>query len=143
MSVEEEHKYDDIINLPHYVSPRHPQMPLSNRAAQFSPFAALTGHSEAIEETARLTEEKAELEEDAKELLDKRLRMLREALKAGQGVEAEVTYFKQDGKKNGGAYITLRGQVSKIDEYERQLVFADRTEIPLEDLVSVEGKLQV
>lgn len=143
MSVEEEHKYDDIINLPHYVSPRHPQMPLSDRAAQFSPFAALTGHSEAIQETARLTEEKAELEEDAKELLDKRLRMLREALKAGQGVEAEVTYFKQDGKKSGGAYITFRGLVSKIDEYGRQLMFADRTRIPLEDLVSLEGKLQI
>lgn len=137
MSMEEEHRYDDMIELPHYVSPRHPRMPLSDRAAQFSPFAALTGHSAAIQETARLTEERVELEEDEKELLDERLRDIREALGSGQEVEAEVTYFQPDPQKCGGAYVTFRGQVCKVDEYRRQLVFADRSRIHLEDVFSI------
>ena len=133
------HKYDDIIHLPHPVSKRHPQMTLSDRAAQFSPFAALTGHEVAIQETARQTEEWMEMEEDRKEMLDERLRMLRENL--DQKPEITVTYFKPDEKKNGGAYLTVMGKVKKIDEYVHQIVFEDGTVLPIESLFSLEGEL--
>ncbi len=126
-------KYDDIIHLPHPVSSRHPQMPLSDRAAQFSPFAALTGHDAAIRETARLTEEKAELDEDGKELLNEKLQMINEALP-----EVEVTYFQPDARKNGGTYRKFRGRVKKIDEYNRMIFFADQTAVPIDDLYSIE-----
>ncbi len=126
-------KYDDIIHLPHPVSSRHPQMPLSDRAAQFSPFAALTGHDAAIRETARLTEEKTELDEDGKELLNEKLQMINEALP-----EVEVTYFQPDAGKNGGTYRKFRGRVKKIDGYNRMIFFADQTAVPIDDLYSIE-----
>lgn len=136
---EEEHKYDDIINLPHHVSTRHPQMSLMNRAAQFSPFAALTGHDAAIQETARLTDSFAELDDDRKEQLDERLQLIRETL--SQHPEIQITYFQPDLKKNGGAYVTIRGKVKKIDEQCRQVLFTDGTAIPMDNLFSIEGEL--
>ncbi len=145
MSVREDHKYDDIINLPHHVSSRHPQLSALDRAAQFSPFAALTGHDAAIQETARLTEEFVELDEDGKEALDERLQLIREVLRhrgaSGDMPEIEVTYFRPDQKKSGGAYVTVRGKVKKIDEYNRRLHFEDQTVIPMERLCSIEGEL--
>lgn len=103
--------YDDIIHLPHPVSPRHPQMPLADRAAQFSPFAALTGHDAAIRETARLTDSPVELEESGKEQLDRQLLLVQENL--AQKPEIEVTYFQPDEKKSGGVYVTVCGRVKK------------------------------
>lgn len=133
------HKYDDIIDLPHHVSIRHPRMQLLDRAAQFSPFAALTGHEEAIKETARLTEEWVELDESSKELLDKRLQILREHLE--ERPEITVTYFKPDERKNGGVYLTIRGRVKKIREYEHQILMEDGTVLLMENLFSMEGEL--
>lgn len=139
MGLVNEHKYDDIIDLPHHVSPRHPQMPLSDRAAQFSPFAALTGHEAAIRETARLTDTFVELGEERKQELDGRLRMIKE--NQAQKPEIEATFFRPDLKKSGGAYITIRGRVKKVDEYNHQILFTDGTVLPMEHLYSVEGDL--
>lgn len=135
MGLANEHKYDDIIDLPHHVSTRHPQMPLADRAAQFSPFAALTGHDAAIRETARLTDTFVELDEGRKEELDRQLRRIKEALP--QEPEIEVTYFQPDLRKSGGKYVTVRGRVKKVDEYKRQVLFTDGTVLPVENLYSV------
>ncbi len=141
----DEHKYDNIINLPHHVSVRHPQMPLIDRAAQFSPFAALTGHDAAIKETQRLTDEWMELNEDRKELLDEKLRIIRESLangKGGQGLpEILFTYFQPDIKKSGGAYLTVQGKVRKIDEYAHQVLLEDGTTLIVEHIVDIEGDM--
>ena len=135
----EGHKYDDIINLPHHVSKKHPQMSLLNRAAQFSPFAALTGHEEAINETARLTDVFAELSDEKKEQLDEQLQLLKENL--NQKPECEIIYFQPDGKKQGGAYVATRGIVKKIDEYGHQIIFTDGTVLPIEYIFSIRGEL--
>ena len=130
------HEYDDIINLPHHVSARHPQMSMYDRAAQFSPFAALTGHDAAIKETERLTEERVELDEDSKELLDEQLQMIREPL--DERPEVTFTYFEPDERKQGGAYQTISGRVKKIDEYEHRILLEDGTALMVEHLVSIE-----
>lgn len=139
MSLVNEHKYDDIINLPHPVSTEHPQMSLYDRAAQFSPFAALTGHDAAIRETARLTEEFAELDESRKEQLDEQLRLLRE--NQSRRPEIEVVCFQPDSRKSGGTYVNIRGRVKRVDEYRHQLEFTDGTILPMENLYSIEGNL--
>lgn len=133
------HKYDDIIRLPHHVSDRHPQMPSLDRAAQFSPFAALTGYDTAIKETERLTEEWNEPDENRKEMLDEQLQMIREHLSSKP--EITFTYFKPDEKKNGGAYLTVTGKVKKINEYGRLIMMEDGTVLPIENLFSIEGEL--
>lgn len=135
MSLINEHNYDDIINLPHHVSARHPQMPLADRAAQFSPFAALTGHEAAIQETARLTDAFVELDEDRKGELDEQLRLIRED--QSQTPEIEATYFQPDVKKAGGTYMTVRGRVKRVDEYKRQVLLTDGTVLPVEHLYSI------
>lgn len=131
--------YEDMVHLPHHVSQRHPRMPLSARAAQFSPFAALTGHEDAIRETGRLTEDFREPEEDSRELLDNRLRFLQENLSGCP--EVEVTYFQPDSQKSGGAYVTFRGRVKKIDVYSGRMIFTDRTSLELEKICVIEGEL--
>lgn len=139
------HKYDDIINLPHHVSTRHPQMSLIDRAAQFSPFAALTGHDAAIKETQRLTDDWVEPSGDRKELLDEKLQMIRESLsggKVGQDLPKILfTYFKPDEKKCGGAYLSVQGKVRKIDEYSHQVILEDGTALAVEYIVGIEGEL--
>lgn len=104
--------YNDILHLPHHVSTKHPTMPMSDRAAQFSPFAALTGHSDAIQETERLTGERVELSEEAKTLLDQK----QQYLASLDRPELTVTYFVADTKKEGGAYVSTNGILKKIDE---------------------------
>lgn len=130
-------KYDDIIGLPHPTSARHPRMPISDRAAIFSPFAALSGHSAALAETARLTDQKIELDEDTKAELDRKQAILREHLT--EQPEITVTWFQPDERKDGGAYVTVTGRLKKIDETERALVLLDGTRIPLEDVVGLES----
>ncbi len=130
-----DNKYADIINLPHPVSSRHPQMPLKNRAAQFMPFAALTGYGDAIDETARVTEEKLDLTEDELRLLDEKLAKLRPLL--SQRPEVTFTYFEPDARKEGGAYITRTGIVKKIDEYGRSILLEDGTVIPMDALKEI------
>ena len=127
--------YDDIINLPHPTSVRHPRMPMSDRAAIFSPFAALVGHGAAIEETVRLTDHKIELTEDEKAVLDERLRRLLDT-----GGEASFTYFLPDERKSGGAYITASGVLKKIDPLEQCAVLMDGKTIPIEDIIEIEDK---
>ena len=135
--------YDDIIDLPHPVSRRHPQMPLSDRAAQFAPFAALTGHDEAIKETARLTDSFVELSEEQREKLDKRLQVLLAEMEEDPLREHEIqgTYFQPDARKDGGAYVSVSGKVKKVDVYRRQIFFADGTALPMDNLISIEGEL--
>lgn len=106
------HSYDDIIHLPHHVSTVHPHMPFSDRAAQFSPFAALTGYDAAVKETAHLTDERAELDEYAKAVLDEKFRMLQEVL--SRHPKITVTYFQQDEKKSGRAYVSVTDHLALI-----------------------------
>ena len=121
--------YEDIINLPHPVSKNHPQMPLEDRAAQFAPFAALTGHDAAIKETARVTDERLELSEEA-------IAQIRDTI--GTEQRFSITYFVPDGKKSGGAYVTCTGPVKKIDEYEHAIVMMDHRVIPMEYISNIE-----
>ena len=132
-------RYDDIINLPRHVSLSRPQMAVSDRAAQFSPFAALAGHEAAIRETARLTDERAELDENAKAVLDEKLRMIQEMLPAHP--EITVTYFQPDAKKSGGAYVSVTGRVKKLDLYRQCLLMEDGLRIPLGELYDMDGRI--
>lgn len=133
------HKYDDIINLPHHVSKKHPQMSLHDRAAQFSPFAALTGHKAAINETARLTDEKQILSEDVIAQLNEQLNLIKENIGTNQTVT--ITYFVPDDKKSGGAYISNTGVVKKIDEYNRTVIMTDKTVIPIEQISEMQSDI--
>ncbi len=131
--------YEDIIDLPHHVSEDHPSMPLSDRAAQFSPFAALTGFGAAIEEAARRTEPRRELADEEKALLDLRLRSLAERI--GDRPQAAVTYFLPDARKEGGACVTAIGRLKKLDEISRELVFTDGTRIFFDDIYDIDDGL--
>ena len=128
-------KYDDIIDLPRPKSAHEP-MPMSDRAAQFSPFAALTGYEDAIDETARLTDARVELGESAVEELERALAVL--AARISERPEITVTYFVPDGRKSGGVYVTRTGALKRIDELERALVFADGARIAVGDIISIE-----
>ena len=132
-------KYDSIMELPHHVSRTRPQMPMSDRAAQFAPFAALTGYDSAIRETGRLTDEKIELDEEALTALDMRYQLLTDALEARP--EITITFFQADERKEGGAYQTVTGTVKKIDTFERLITMRDGTKIPMDDVLSMEGAL--
>lgn len=127
--------YDDIVHLPHPTSERHVRMPMIDRAAQFSPFAALTGFDDAIEETGRLTQLKIILDESALAELDRTLAELAGRIREQPGVT--VTFFEQDVRKNGGAYVKFRGNLKKIDEYRRLLSFTDGKEIYIEDILDL------
>lgn len=128
-------KYDDIIHLPHHVSTTRPHMPMLDRAAQFQPFRALTGYEDAVHETARLTDEKIELTEDEKAILDMRLQKLADEISSQP--EVTLTYFQPDKKKTGGAYVTVSGQLKKIDDYEGALILMDGRRVLIEDIHSI------
>ena len=132
-------KYSDIIHLPHPVSEKHPRMPMLDRAAQFSPFAALTGYEEAIYETGRLTEEKTELGEEEKAILDRKQRLLLEKLYERPALT--VTFFVPDEKKSGGRYVTKTGNLKRIDLIQRWMLLTDGTKISLEDVKNIESPL--
>lgn len=131
------HDYDDIISLPHHVSTKHPRMPLIDRAAQFSPFAALTGLGAALDETARLTDARIELSEERKEEINLALRRLQEQTASGEAPEAKITFFCPDDKKSGGTYRTVAGVVKKVDEFEKTLILRDGEKIPFWDIVLI------
>lgn len=131
--------YDDMIHLPHHVSNKHPHMAVSDRAAQFSPFAALTGHNAAIKETARLTEKRVEIDETMKVVLSDKLRIVLECMY--EYPQIAITYFKPDKRKNGGAYVTITGTVKRIDEYKRVVIMTGETEIPINEISSIEGQI--
>ena len=128
-------QYDDIINMPHHVSQSRSQMPRHNRAAQFAPFAALTGYEDALDESARHTDEKAELCEDDAEELNEKIRLLGVRLAAEP--YCRVTYFVPERHKSGGSYVTVSGNVRLIEEATRQLVFCGGLRIPLGDIVEI------
>ena len=130
------HRYNDIIHLPHHVSKKHPQMSLLDRAAQFSPFAALTGYDAAIQETGRLTDTFVELEEYEKALLDEKIQILKAHLPERPTVT--VTYFQPDAKKEGGAYVEYTGAVRRIDEHRRVLVMMDGIEVEMDVICGME-----
>ena len=127
-------KYDDIIHLPHHISRKHPQMSAMDRAAQFSPFSALTGLGAQMDETARLTSERLELDEYAKESLNNTLHQMAES----KG-KVTVTYFVPDERKEGGAYETKTAVMKKLDEYHGLLILDDETKIPIEDIYEING----
>ena len=132
-------KYNEIMGLPHHVSKTRPQMPMSDRAAQFAPFAALTGYDAAIKETGRLTDERIELDVDALSALDMKYQLLMEAL--DEAPEVTITYFQPDERKAGGKYVSAVGAVKKIDDFERRITMQDGAKIPMDDVLSIEGEL--
>ena len=132
-------RYDEIMGLPHHVSKTRPQMPMSDRAAQFAPFAALTGYDAAIKETGRLTVERIELDVEALSALDMKYQLLMEAL--DEAPEVTITYFQPDERKAGGKYLTATGAVKKVDDYERLITMQDGAKIPMDDVLSIDGEL--
>ncbi len=132
-------KYEDIINLPHHISKKHPQMTMESRTAQFAPFAALVGYEDAVEETARLTTKRIELNEEEKNILDMKLQMLKEQMHVQIYPEISVMYFVPDLKKEGGKYIKISGTIKKIDEYKQLLILDDKTQIPISEIISIVG----
>ena len=130
------HKYDDIIDLPNPTPKRHPRMSLYARAAQFSPFAALTGHEAASRETARRTDEKEILSDEVIVGLNEKLRIIAENI--GSEMAVAITYFVPDERKAGGAYMTHAGVVKKIDEYEHMIIMKDGTMIPIDQISEIE-----
>ena len=132
-------KYNGIMGHPHHVSKTRPQMPMSDRAAQFAPFAALTGYDAAIKETGRLTDERIELDVEALSALDMKYQLLMEAL--DEAPEVTITYFRPDERKAGGKYVSAVGAVKKIDDFERRITMQDGAKIPMDDVLSIEGEL--
>ncbi len=130
-------EYDDIIHLPHHQSKTRKRMSVSDRAAQFAPFAALTGHDEAVKETARLTEGYVELDDYELEELNRKLLYLQEHL--DEKPQVTITYFVPDEKKPGGAYQTFSGNVKKLLQFEGLIVMEDETEIPIERILLIES----
>ena len=125
-------RYDEIINLPHHVSTTRPQMPMSDRAAQFAPFAALTGYDSAIKETGRLTDERIELDEEALTALDRKYQLLMDTL--DDAPEVTIIYFQPDERKAGGQYVSATGTVKKVDTFGRRILLQDGTRIPLDSV---------
>lgn len=131
--------YKDIINLPHYTSKTRPRMSVYNRAAQFSPFAALTGHEEAVKETARFTYEQSELDEYHIAVINDKLNIAIE--KKEDSPILSITFFKPDTRKKGGEYVTVSGVIRRVDEVSRNVVLEDGTAIPVELIYDIEGEL--
>jgi hypothetical protein len=131
------YNYDDIINLPHHVSTKHPRMKMIDRAAQFSPFAALTGHGAAVSETERLTEKFAEPDEYEKSVINEKLRFLSDL----QNPTAEIVYFEPDKKKEGGSYVTVTGEVKKIDSVGQSVVFTNGQTVSVEFIIDIRCEL--
>ena len=132
-------KYADIIDLPHHQSDTRPKMSNYDRAAQFSPFAALTGHADTIKETARLTDEYSEPSEEMKAIMNEKILFLMEQLE--NQPEITITFFKPDEKKQGGAYITITGVVKKIKTYERQIQMTTGDLIPIDMIFGIDGEI--
>ena len=131
--------YEDIINLPHHTSKKYPRMSLEARSAQFAPFAALTGYDDVIKETARLTNERREIDESLKIILDEKLQIIEEKISSKPLIT--FTYFVPDFKKEGGSYKTVTGNVRKIDEYRNLVALEDRMEIPIPEIIELNGEI--
>ena len=134
--MKEENKYSDIINLPHHQSKNRPHMSNFDRAAQFSPFAALKGYDDEIDEAARLTEMQLEADDERIREINEKLLLLKES--ASQHPLVAITYFKPDDKKDGGAYLTAKGALKKLDEYNRQLLLSTNVKIQFDDIIKID-----
>lgn len=139
MNMKYDRQYDDIINLPHHISKKHPQMSLYARSAQFAPFAALTGYEEAVKETARETNERIDIDDELKSILDGKLQIILEQIK--NHPEISITYFIADTKKDGGEYVTVTGLVEKVDLYNQYIYLVDNTEIPINEIIDISGDI--
>lgn len=131
--------YADIKNLPHHELTTRRRMPRINRAASFSPFAALTGYDDQVKEAGRLTDERIELDDGTISTLNDKLNYA--VSLSNEQPEISVTYFKPDSKKNGGEYVTHTGVIKRVDEYERKLIFTDKTVIPIDDIYGIDGEI--
>ncbi len=137
-----ENSYEDIINMPHHQSTVRPHMSLNDRAAQFSPFAALTSHGEVIKETARTVEMPVELDEDRLCELDNIFKYIEMSVQKNNSVDAQFTYYESDAKKSGGHYRIAEGKVKKIDEINRQIILEDERIISLEEIINIKIKTE-
>lgn len=131
--------YDDIINLPHYEPKGHPRMSMESRAAQFAPFAALTGYEDAVKETARITDKRIEIDEGLKIIINNKLQVILDNIKYKPKVT--FTYFVYDKKKSGGKYINVTGNISKIDKINNNVILTDKTRIPINEIINITGYL--
>ena len=131
--------YEDIVDLPHHVSKKHPQPTMADRAARFAPFAAITGYEEMVLEEARVTDDRIEMDESSKAALNEKLNMILEFL--DEQPEVSITYFEPDKRKAGGAYITVIGTVKRIDEYEHLVIMTDGKKINIDDIYNLQGEL--
>ena len=129
-------KYDEILNLPHHVSQTRPRMPMQDRAAQFAPFAALTGYDDVIREARRVTDDRVELDEGALDSLGAKMRWLSEHL--AEAPQVTITYFRPDTRKSGGEYLTVSGVVKKIDVDERVVWLGDGSKLFMGDILDIE-----
>ena len=127
--------YEDIINLPHYEPKNHPRMSIESRAAQFAPFAALTGYGDLVKETARLTDTRIELDEEEKNIVNNKLQILQSKIK--ELPQATITYFIPDKKKVGGKYVTTTGNIKKIDEYKGLIILTNKEEIMISEIIEI------
>ena len=128
-------KYEDILNLLHHVSKKHPRMSLEARSAQFAPFAALNGYDELIKETARQTNQRIEINEELKGILDEKLLLIKEKIHTKPNIA--VTYFVPDSKKDGGEYVTVKGKIIKIDEYKEKIILENKIEIMISEIIDI------
>lgn len=131
--------YEDIVNIPRHISRVHPQATMADRAARFSPFAAISGYEDMVKEAARVTEERIDITDATKELLNEKLNMIIEFL--DEEPEVTITYFEPDKKKDGGAYISITGTVKRIDEYERIVLMSDDKKIRIDEIYAIESDL--
>lgn len=134
-----EELYADIIDLPHHELTTRQRMPVINRAASFSPFAALTGYDEHIREAGRLTDERTDLDEDTKQKLNERLQIALDMVDVQPQIK--ITYFLPDERKSGGSYVEYTGVLMRVDEYEKKIILADKTQIPIDDIYEIEGEI--
>ena len=131
--------YEDIVDLPHHVSRKHPQPAMADRAARFAPFAAITGYEEMVLEEARITDDRIELDENSKAALNEKLNMILEFI--DEQPEVSITYFEPDKRKAGGAYVTVTGTVKRIDEYEHLVIMTDGKKINIDDIYNLQSEL--
>lgn len=131
--------YEDIVNIPRHISKVHPQATMADRAARFSPFAAISGYDDMVKEAARVTEERIDITDATKELLNEKLNMIIEFL--DEEPEVTITYFEPDKKKDGGAYISITGTVKRIDEYERIVLMSNDKKIRIDEIYALESDL--
>lgn len=128
--------YSDIINLEHHISNKHSRMSIQNRAFQFAPFAALTGYSDAIDETVRTTDEMLIIDDNLKYIIDQKLNYIK--LNIQKNIYVKIIYFVKDLKKSGGKYFISNGLVTKIDEYKKRILLDSGEKINIENIYDIQ-----